>query len=80
VRIVWSARAVADLRAIAAYIRQDSPGAARRITQQLRNVTRRLTRFPLSGRIVPELAKGPYRELIVRDYRIIYRLTDRQPG
>jgi plasmid stabilization system protein ParE len=34
-----------------------------------------LARFPLSGRVVPELHLSDYREVIVREYRIIYRLT-----
>ncbi|NNE48295.1 MAG: type II toxin-antitoxin system RelE/ParE family toxin [Rhodothermales bacterium] len=30
--------------------------------------------FPKSGRVVPELAREDLRELIVGDYRIVYRL------
>jgi addiction module RelE/StbE family toxin len=75
VRIVWSDRALADLREIAAYIREQSPGSARRVRQQIRDATRRLARFPLSGRVVPELHAGGYREVIVREDRIIYRVT-----
>ena len=72
-RVVWSAQAVEDLRQIVAYIREQNPGAARRIGRQIRDAARRLQRFPLSGRFVPELGEGLYREVIVRDYRIIYR-------
>jgi toxin ParE1/3/4 len=78
VRIVWSAQAVADLQEIAAYIRQHRPRSAERMRQQIRNATRRLARFPLSGRTVPEFPAGPYRELIVREYRIIYEATGQQ--
>jgi addiction module RelE/StbE family toxin len=75
-RVVWSAQAVADLREIAAYIREYSPRSARRIRQEIKNATRRLELFPLSGRFMPELPDGPYREVIVRDYRILYESTE----
>jgi toxin ParE1/3/4 len=78
VRIVWSAQAVADLREIAAYIGQHSPRSAQRTRLRIRNATRRLIRFPFSGRIVPEFPADHYREVIVGDYRIIYEPTDEQ--
>lgn len=74
-KIVWSAQALENLRDIAAYIRQYNPRAARRIRQQITDATRRLAQFPLSGRIVPEFPDDNYREVIVRDYRIIYEPT-----
>lgn len=36
--------------------------------------TRRLGPFPMSGRVVPELGRSDFREVIVRSYRVIYRL------
>jgi len=35
VRLVWSQRAVADLRELHAFIEQDAPGAARRIAERI---------------------------------------------
>jgi plasmid stabilization system protein ParE len=32
--------------------------------------------FPRSGRVVPELSRDDVRELIVGDYRIVYRLDN----
>ena len=61
-----------DLRSITAYIRQHRPEAARRVRQEIRTATRRLARFPLSGRTLPESPTGPFREIIVRDYRVLY--------
>jgi plasmid stabilization system protein ParE len=37
-------------------------------------VTDRLSQFPRSGRIVPELGRDDIREVIVQSYRVIYRL------
>jgi addiction module RelE/StbE family toxin len=76
VRVVWSDRALTDLRDIVAYIRQHNPSAARRVGHRMRNATRRLARFPLSGRMVPDLPSGDYREVIADQYRIIYRVTE----
>jgi plasmid stabilization system protein ParE len=70
--IFWSPLAVEDLRSITAFIRQHRLEAARRIRQEIRSATRRFGRFPLSGRTLPEAPTGPLREIIVRDYRVIY--------
>jgi toxin ParE1/3/4 len=35
VRLIWSRRAVADLRELRAFIEQDAPGAARRTTERI---------------------------------------------
>lgn len=77
-RVVWTHRAVGHLRKIAEYIRAANPPAARRTYQQIRNATRRLMRFPRSGRIVPEIGSEPVREVIVGDYRVIYEVTETQ--
>ena len=40
---------------------------------RIRAAVRWLGQFPESGRTVPEAPHGPYRELIVGPYRVIYR-------
>jgi addiction module RelE/StbE family toxin len=75
VRVHWSPRAVEDLREISDYVSADSPQAARRLVRQLRQATQRLSRFPLSGRIVPEFPETDRREVISGNYRIIYGPT-----
>ncbi len=37
---------------------------------------RRLSRFPQSGRFLPEFPDLPYREVIVLQYRFIYRVDN----
>lgn len=38
------------------------------------NATERLADFPLSGRVVPEIASNQIREIILSPYRIIYKV------
>ena len=71
-RIDWTEPARDDLRDLTTYIAQDSPGNAQRFAGQLVAAVERLFQFPESGRRVPE-ASSDLRELIFRDYRIIYR-------
>lgn len=72
----WTERAVADLLAIGAYIAQDDPGAARAWVERLRQRAVRATKLPNAGRVVPEIARRDVREVLVRSYRIVYRVVD----
>ena len=75
-RVVWSARALADVESIATYISQDSPAYAKAVMRKIVALTRTLSEFPLSGRKVPEFDDKQLRELIAYSYRIIYRVED----
>jgi toxin ParE1/3/4 len=72
-RIDWSEPARDDLRDIQNYIAKDSPVYARQFVEKMVAAIDRLFEFPESGRHVPEASVGNVRELIFRDYRIIYR-------
>ena len=74
-QVVWSPRAVLDLEAIATYIAADSPAYASTVLRKIIALTRNLSRFPQSGRIVPELDDSSIREVFAYSYRIIYRLS-----
>ena len=74
-RVVWTRPARDDLREIRAYIAQDSERYARVVVARLVAAVRRLREHPLSGRVVPELARPTIREVIVGTYRIVYRVT-----
>ena len=54
-----------------AYIRRDNPSAASRFRS---DAERRLQRFPMSGRHVPEFPDLPYRGVIIAPYRFFYRV------
>jgi addiction module RelE/StbE family toxin len=73
-RIVWSPRAVADLEAIRDHIAYDSELYARLVVTRLLAATSRLVQFPEVGRVVPEFQRPDLREVIVRPYRVVYRL------
>jgi toxin ParE1/3/4 len=74
-KLRWSARAVAELHEIAAFIALDDPRAAIRWIQRLRARARTAARVPSAARRVPEYGRDDVREVFVRNYRIIYRLT-----
>ena len=75
-RIVWTASALSDLRAIrrTAY----SENWAKEHIRAIRRRALQLTDYPELGRVVPEFRTRYVRELIEGDYRIIYeRFADR---
>lgn len=73
-RVVWSPRAVEDLEAIIQYIAADSTAYAAAVVETILSTTRKLSPFPFSGRIVPELGDASIREWFAYSYRIIYRI------
>jgi Plasmid stabilisation system protein. len=62
------------MEAIALYISADSTAYAAAVVKKVLDVTRNLSRFPLTGRIVPEFDEENIREKFVYSYRIIYRI------
>ncbi len=60
------------LRAVA-YILRDNPQAAIRFRKRAERALRRLTRYPDSGRLIPEFPDLPFRELVVPPYWLFYR-------
>jgi addiction module RelE/StbE family toxin len=73
-QIALSPSARRDLRDIVRYISLDSPNRAVSFGQFLISSTKRLADFPEMGRIVPEFDAPDIREIIVRNYRVIYRV------
>ena len=78
--VVWTEGATGDIEAIAAWIAEDSPGDARRVLRRLRDRAKALDVLPRRGRVVPELrwcGIDIWREVVVRPYRIVYRVDER---
>lgn len=71
--VVWALPAVGDLEEIHSFIARDSERYATATVMRLLEAVGRLRLFPESGRVVPELPEGPYREVIAAPYRIVYR-------
>ena len=76
-KVVLVPRAIEDLRDIVLYVAPDRPEAAKRLGFALIEKTKMLGRFPLSGRIVPEFGDPSIRELILKPYRIVYRIDEK---
>ena len=73
-KLFWTDRARRDLLAIGRYIARDNPRAARTWVERLRARARQAAEMPLAGRTVPERQDQEVREVILRNYRIVYRL------
>ena len=69
----WTPQAAADLELIAEFIAHDSPHYASLFVIDVLDAVERLVRFPESGRIVPEKNDPKVREIILGNYRIVYR-------
>jgi len=76
-KIIWSPLAQERLSDIADYIAQDKPGAALNWVKSVFDEVENLAIFPDSGRIVPELENEQYKELIIGNYRVIYKITEK---
>ena len=58
-----------------AYIQIENPAAALAFRERAEAALRELERFPDSGRHIPEFPQLPHRELIVKPYRIFYKVA-----
>ena len=76
-KIVFSARAKTDLSEIVKFIANDKPQAARKWTANIRQSVLKLSDFPKMGRTVPEYGDETTREVIKGQYRIVYRIDDK---
>ncbi len=78
-KIVWSPLASDRAYEAAVFIAGDKPQAALRWLDGLFAVTDRLEQFPESGRVVPEINRPEFREVVYRhSYRVIYRVERNQ--
>lgn len=76
-KIVWSPTAIADLSSLRRYIAQDSLASAGQIALKIRDAIRRLSQFPLSGRMGRVAGT---RELVIpgTPYLAVYFLNDQE--
>ena len=80
-RVEWSRAASTDLLNIINYISEDSTTAAFSIFEKIRSKCETLNQSPERGRVVPELKEygiSSYHEIIVKPWRIIYRISDKK--
>lgn len=77
-KLVWTERALRDLRDIASYIASGDPAAAERWVGKLLAAAERAVRFPYSGPVVREKGREDLRQILVRGYRIVYLVGEKQ--
>ncbi len=75
-KLRWTRRARRDLSEIGRFIARDKPEAARRWVGRLQRKAQEAITAPKVGRRVPELERDDVRELLLRNYRIVYRLRE----
>ena len=71
-KVHWTNTALDQLQSIHDYIACNSPYYAKRMVDRITRRSIQISRFPLSGRKVPEYDIGQIREVLEADYRIIY--------
>ena len=76
----WTLRAREDLEAIRQRLAVRDPDAARLAVEQLRQWADYAAMMPRAGRVVPELGRADLLEVIVGDYRILYRPLEEPAG
>ena len=77
-KVVWARAARRDLEAIVAYLAEDNVALARTTLERIDGRARKLATLAEGGRVVPELARlnlRSYRELVVKPYRLLYRVS-----
>ena len=75
-QIRWTEKSSKNLEAIYNYIANDSKVYAVRFIKSLIKSIAILKNQPNIGRIVPEINDITIREILFKDYRIVYKLID----
>ncbi|MBN2356679.1 type II toxin-antitoxin system RelE/ParE family toxin [candidate division KSB1 bacterium] len=75
-KIMWTDEALARLREIRRYIAQNNPERATLFIQKIIDRTEILINSPQIGRMVPEISRPDIRELIYKNFRIVYRIKN----
>ena len=77
-QVRWTRQALDDLDAVCLFIARDAPQIAAVFADRAFRATDRLADYPRSGRIVSELDVEHIREIILGNYRLIYRIREDQ--
>jgi plasmid stabilization system protein ParE len=76
--VVWTDPAWDDVAGVADYIARDSAFYAATFVQEVKEAAASLVDFAERGQIVPEFGDESIRELLVRSYRLIYKVSEKQ--
>lgn len=77
-RVKWSEIALQRIYGIADFIAGDSRPAAARWIASVFEEEKLIAENPYIGRMVPEFHREEYREVIVKNYRIIYKVIGKE--
>lgn len=75
--IVWSKESLTRLHEIEDYIAKDNPKAAIEFVGKLIVRAESIIHHPKKGRVVPEIAIDNIRELLYKNYRIVYIIKEK---
>lgn len=71
-KVFLTRQAALDIQEITEYIARDSIENALRFADELLEVCRSIPDFPERGRVVPEVGHPQIREIIHKNYRLVY--------
>jgi toxin ParE1/3/4 len=74
--VVWTEPAWKDLEGAAEYIARDSEFYAAAFVEEALEAAVSLSDFAERGQTVPEFGDESIRELLVKPYRVVYKVTD----
>lgn len=73
-KVLWTRESLEQLVDIEMFIAKDNPIIAQQFVEHLIEKGESLSRNPRIGRIVPEISNKNLREIIIKNYRLVYRL------
>ena len=76
-KVIWSPLSLDRIVDISDFIAEDKPGASVKWVDSVFDSVERLIKFPESGRAVPEINRKDMREILLGNYRIIYRIEEK---
>lgn len=72
--VSWTKQSIKDIDNIAQFIAKNSEKYAKIQVERFFERAKILEEYPLSGRIVPEIQNKNIREIIIGNYRMIYKI------
>ena len=78
VKVNWTSQAIEDIHGMREYFRSQSAKYAEQFTDKIFEEAANLEHYPQIGRIVPELERPEIRELIYKNYRIVYHVVSNE--
>ncbi|MDX2303780.1 MAG: type II toxin-antitoxin system RelE/ParE family toxin [Microscillaceae bacterium] len=76
IKVSWTKQAIQDLYQIREYYLKVSPKYADQLTDKFFDKVMLLENFPMHGRKVPEFNQENIRELVYKNFRLIYKLVN----